>query len=69
MGLGGDWCRGIMQNNLTFDISNDKHPIDYSILGGSFSPSYLGLVNIIIVFQGVWRVSGKCLGGVWELSE
>ena len=42
---------------------------NYSILAGSFSPSYLGLVNIIIVFQGVWRVSGKCLGGVWEVSE
>ena len=42
---------------------------NYPILAGSLSPSYLGLVNIIIVFQGVWRVSGKCLGGVWELSE
>ena len=54
----GYWVGGMMCNQLV----NTK--FDYSILAGSFSPSYLGLVkmcHILGCLEGVWEVSGGCL--------
>ena len=50
---------GMMCNQLI----NTK--FDYSILAGSFSPSYLGLVKMCRIsgcLQGVWKVPGRRLG-------
>ena len=46
----------------------DKHQIDQSLSAGFLSPCCLGVVKNVPIW-GVCSVSGRCLGGVWGLSE
>ena len=47
----------------------DKHPIRHFLLVCSFFPLVALDWSKCAIFWGVWRVSGRCLGGVWGMSE
>ena len=58
------YCLGGMKCKQLINTQSDSYTF-----ASSFSPSCLGLFKMGGCLECVWKVSGRCLGGAWRLSE